>query len=98
GWDHAFDRFERAALTSDFDLDPVVERSLTRSSSHGYLVHIDQMFAQRLNIDLRPVRGGIGLQDSHDLLDRAKNFLSGHGRYGGFVAAHVLGMIHVSSA
>jgi hypothetical protein len=40
---HAFDRLQRATLTSHFDLDAVVYVALRRSSMQCQLIHIDKV-------------------------------------------------------
>ena len=39
------------------------------------------MLAQRFEIDFRPIGLRVGVQNTHDFLDRSEGILAGHGRH-----------------
>ena len=73
---HALDRSKGAAGAGDRNSDAAVD-SLDRGVRvQRDFVHVDQMHAQRIEVHLRPVGGGIGLQHGDDLLHRTERVLT----------------------
>ena len=56
GRNHSLDRRERAPLAGDGDVDAVGQGAFGGHRMKRDLVHVDQMFAQRGDIDLPPRR------------------------------------------
>src|SRR5581483_6035596 len=81
--DHALYRFDRPPSSGDGYLDADLYRLRQGVSLERDLVHVDEMLTQGFKIDLGPVGFGVGLQEAHDLLDRAKCILARHRGRGG---------------
>src|ERR1051325_7169289 len=66
--DHSLDGDKRAPAALDGDLQAVVDLLWRGIGVQRDLVHVDQMLAQRFEIDLRPVGLWVGIEDTDDLL------------------------------
>src|SRR6185312_13917731 len=69
--DHALYRFDRPASSGDGYFDAAVYWLRHGISLEGDFAHVDEMLAQDLKIDLRPVGLGISFQNANNLLDSA---------------------------
>jgi hypothetical protein len=67
--DHALYRFDRPPSSGDGYFDAAVYRLRHGISLERDFAHVDEMLAQCLKIDLRPVGLGIGFQNANNLLD-----------------------------
>jgi hypothetical protein len=61
GRNHSLDCVKRPTFARHDYLDAIVGHALGRGSVKRYLVHIDKVLPQRINVDLRPIGLGIGL-------------------------------------
>jgi hypothetical protein len=74
---HALYRFNRPPSSGNTYFDAAIYRLRHGISLERDFAHVDEMLAQRLKIDLRPVGLGIGFQNASNLLDGAKCILAG---------------------
>ena len=66
---------DSAPAAGDIGAESARHLDLHHGGVHGYLVHIDQVLPQGLEVHLRPISLRVGLEDAHDLRDRPKRSL-----------------------
>ena len=101
--DHAADRVAYYAGSCHGTANAVADRGCFHVGVERNIVHVDQVAAQRRDIDPGPIRFRVGIQQRDNLLDCGKGALTGflgerarHFRRGRFVL-HLVVMIHMTA-
>jgi hypothetical protein len=77
GREHPADRGGDVASAGHLGHNSSIDMAGDDSATERDVIHVGQMMAKRLDVDLGPIRGGIGLEASDDLRESGKRRLSG---------------------